>query len=334
MKRLNEYIEHTQVTTLHEAAMKASGTEAERHISKYLQPDQLKTLRYKMAKDSGGAKGGEEVEVKKVVAEPLMGGGFRYHAHVQHANGTSVVPINHLMKPEGVGRAGKSAEGKEDMAVAGLHQQIQDAIAKSGGKSIKIKHMGKTHTIAGARKVVSGDFSGRKPKGDIILHDEQGKPAIFLSHKASAKATGAQNYEGLSDHIENPQVAGFLSDLQTARKKGLRSGDTFVRKFNTRSARDKALHRSVMFGSQHDSEERGVHNVHSIAHGAVGIAPTKGGAFNLTSDKFINNDETFDHNDHPVEFTARYMTGRKDHGVQNARIGIARIGSRPTSSKI
>jgi hypothetical protein len=333
MKTLKEFYTSPN-TVLKEAAMVASGTEADRHVGKYLQPTQIKSLKYKMAKDSGGARAGEEVTVKKVVSEPLMGGGVRYHAHVKHANGTSVVPINHLMKPEGVGRAGKSSEEKEDTAVSGLHQQIQDALAKSGGKSIKVRHLGKTYNIAGARKVVKGDFSGRKPKGDIILHDENGKPAIFLSHKASAKANGAQNYEGLSDHADNPQVSKFLGDLQAMRKKGLQSRDSFVRKFNTRSARDRALHRSVMFGSQHDSTERGVHNVHSIAHGDVGIAPDRGGAFKLTSDKFINNDDSFDHNHHPVELTARFMTSRNDHDIPNARIGVARVGSRPSSRQL
>lgn len=334
MKTLKEFYNHSPSQLLMEAPMTASGSIAQDHVKKYLQPDQIKSLRYRMAKDSGGARSGEEVKVKKVVEEPLMGGGVRYHAHIEHANGRAVVPLNHLFKPEGVGRAGKSAEEKEDTAVSDLHNQIQDAIAKSGGKSVKIKHMGKTYNIAGARKVVSGDYSGRKPKGDIILHDEDGKPAIFLSHKASAKATGAQNYEGLSDHIDHPQISKFIDDVRRMRKGGLQSGDSFVRKLNVRSARDRALQRSVMFGSEHDSRDRGVHNVHSIAHGKLGIAPDRGGSFKLTSDKFINNDDTFDPKQHPVELTARLQNNRKDHGIQNARIGIARVGSRPSSRQI
>lgn len=333
MKKFNEFFTEQTITYVAEAAMTATGAKAEDHISKYLQPDQIKSLKYKMAKDSGGAAAGEQVQVKKVVATPTMGGATRYEAHITHSKGKAVVPLNHLMKPEGVGRAGKGAEEKEDVAVSGLHGQITQAMKEAGAKSIKIKHLGKTYNIAGARKVVAGDFSGRKPKGDIILHDEAGKPQIFLSHKAGAAATQAQNYEGLSGHGDNPQVAKFISDLQSKHPKGLQSGQSFVRRFTTKTKADKHLHKAAMFGSDHDSDTRSVHNVQSIAHGAVGISPAGRGTHVLTSDKFIHNDETFNHAEHPVEFTARYMKDRKDNGVGNARIGIARVGSRPSSKE-
>jgi len=333
MKTFSQYITEDTVV-LSEAAMTASGAKAEDHLSKYLKPEQLKTLKYTMAKHSGGAKEGEEVKIKKIVATPTMGGGTAYHAHITHSKGNAVVPINHIMKPAGVGRAGGNAEEKEDKAVAGLHKQITDAVAANGGKSIKIKHLGKTYNIAGARKVVSDDFSGRKPKGDIILHDENGKSHIFLSHKAGAKATQAQNYEGLSGHGEHPQVSKFIEDLKKANPKGLTNGQSFVRRFTTTKKADKHLHKAVMFGSDHDSTQRSVHNVHSIAHGDIGISAGPRGVHTLTSDKFIHNDESFNHNEHPVEFTARFMNQRKDNGVANARIGIARVGSRPTSKEM
>lgn len=317
-----------------EAAMQASGATADDHVSKYLQPDQLKTLKYKLAKDTGGGKAGEEVQIKKLVPTTTMDGSVKYHAHIKHGNGTAIVPINHIMKPKGVGRAGGNPEKEEDSAVEELHSKIQNSVKDGNGSHITVTHSGKTYKIAGARKVVAGDFAGRKPKGDIILHDHTGKPQIFLSHKASAKATGAQNYEGTSSHSYNGQVGKFASDLKDKFPKGLTNGQSFVRRFTTNTKADKALHRSVMFGSEHDSNERGVHNVHSIAHGKIGIEPTgKGGKFQLTSDKFIHNDDTFKHEDHPVEFTARYAARRGDHQIDNARIGIARVGSRPSSKE-
>ena len=330
-------IKHILESTTHyitEAAMIASGPEAEKHVGKYLQPDQLKNLEYEMAKDSGGAKKGSKVKIKKVVAVPTLGGRTTYHAHIQHDGGKAVVPIGHIMKPAGVGRAGSNPEGQEDKAVDDLHTSIQQAVKAGGGKSIKITHMGKTYNVAGARKVVKGDYpAGRKPKGDVILHDENGQAQIFLSHKASAKATGAQNYEGLSSHTEHPQVSQFIDDLNTEHPNGLQKGQSFVRTFKTTKKADKALHKSVMFGSDRESSEYNVNNVHSIAHGSMGIAPVgKSKKFQLTSDKFINNNDEFKHTDHPVEFTARYADSRKDHGIKNARIGIARVGSRPSSA--
>jgi hypothetical protein len=234
------------------------------------------------------------------------------------------------MKPEGVGRAGKSSEGQEDAAVSHLHSQITHAVASSGGSHVKINHMGKTYKIAGARKVVSSDFKGRKPKADIILHDENNKPQIFLSHKASAKASGAQNYEGLSGHTEHKQVQNFLS---TIKEKGVKQGNSYVRSFKPVSAASKSLHKSVMFGSSHDSDTHGVHNVHSIEHGPVSLSPNKS-HFSITSDKSIKNDSSFKHSDHPLELTARFATDRKDHGIPNARIGIAKKGSRPSSESV
>lgn len=307
-----------------EAAMTAGGATAAAHLSKYLKPDQTKKLTYAMAKDSGGASKGELVKVKKVVHDPDTD---KYHAHITHSNGSGVVPLNHLMKPEGVGRAGKSSEEQEDAAVTHLHSQITNAVASSGGSHIKINHMGKTYKIAGARKVVSSDFKGRKPKADIILHDEKNKQQIFLSHKASAKATGAQNYEGLSGHTEHKQVQDFLN---TVKEKGVKQGNSYVRKFKPTSEASKSLHKSVMFGSDHDSETHGVHNVHSIEHGPISLSSHKS-HFSITSDKSIANDSSFKHSDHPLELTARFATGRKDHGIPNARIGIAKKGSRPSS---
>jgi hypothetical protein len=237
------------------------------------------------------------------------------------------------MKPEGVGRAGKGAEEKEDTAVSSLHSSIQNAMKENNSNHIKITHMGKTFKIAGARKVVSGDFKGRKPKADIILHDENGTPQIFLSHKAGARPTQAQNYEGLSGHTEYSQVSKFLSDIKSKTKNSFKSGQSFVRRFVPKTNAEKKLHKDVMFGSEQSSGVHGVHNVHSIAHGNVGIMK-KGSKYHLTSDYLIDNDDAFKHNEHPLEFTARYMTDRKDHGIGNARIGIAKAGSRPSSEVI
>lgn len=331
MITIKQILESTQFVA--EAAMTTSGPRAEDHVGKYLQPDQIKNLTYRMAKDSGGAYKDEPVKIKKIVGTPTMGGGMQYHAHIEHKRGKSIVPIGHIMKPAGVGRAGSSAEQKEDRAVDDLHNSIRRQVTKIGGY-IKVRHLGKTYNIAGARKVVKGDYpAGRKPKGDIILHDENGVPQIFLSHKAGANATDAQNYEGTSAHTEHPQVAQFISDLKKKFPKGLTNKQSFVRRITTTKKADKKLHKDVMFGSDSDSGQYGVNNVQSIAHGAIGLKPSSRGAFELTSDKFIHNDDKFDHKEHPIEFTARYMKDRKDNNIQNARIGIARSGSRPSSKE-
>lgn len=318
---------------LSEAAMTASGLAAERHVSKYLQPDQIKSTSYEMAKDSGGAKKGERVKVKKVVSKPSENGGSTFHAHITHSSGSSIIPINHLMKPVGVGRAGKGAEEKEDTAVSELHNHIQNAMKESGSSHITVSHMGNKYKIAGARKVVSGDYKGRKPKADIVLHDHEGKPQIFLSHKAGAKPTQAQNYEGLSAHGSQKQVSDFLGAVKKQTKGTLKSGQSFVRKFTPKTNVEKKFHKDVMFGSEQSSGAHGVHSVHSIAHGKITLEK-KGGSYSLNSDKMIHNDSSFQHKDHPIEFTARYMTDRKDNGINNARIGIAKVGSRPSSKEI
>jgi hypothetical protein len=318
---------------LSEAAMIASGLKGEGHVSKYLQPEQLKSLSYQMAKDSGGAKKGEKVKVRKIASKPNNRGVDTFHAHITHSSGSSVVPINHLMKPEGVRGAGRNAEKEEDAAVSELHNHIQKAMKETGSSHVTVSHMGKKYKIAGARKVVSGDYKGRKPKADIVLHDHEGKPQIFLSHKAGAKPTQAQNYEGLSAHGSQKQVSDFLGAVKKQTKGTLKSGQSFVRKFTPRTNTEKKFHKDVMFGSEQSSGTHGVHNVHSIAHGKVTLEK-KGGSYSLNSDKMIHNDGSFQHKDHPIEFTARYMTDRKDNGINNARIGIAKVGSRPSSKAI
>lgn len=318
-----------QPAPLTEAAMNASGSESVRHVEKYLTGEHIKKLKYAMAKDSGGARKGEQVTVKKVVHNP---DDDKMYAHIQHSGGKAVVPINHLMKPS-IGRAGKGSEQKEDAAVDHLHKQIQEAVKANGGKAIHVRHNGKSYYVTGARKVVKGDYSGLKPKADIILHNE-GNSQIFLSHKAGAKATGAQNYEGLSKHEGHEQADSFINDLKSKHPGGFKSGHSYIRKFSTRSELGKKLQRAVMFGQHHDSKEYGVHNVNSIEHGTVSLKRHPSGHYELTSDKSIRNDRTFNHAEHPLEFTARFATGRKDHGIKNARIGIAKAGSRPSSKEL
>lgn len=312
------------------AAMVASGAKSEGHVEKYLSKENIKKFKYTMAKDSEGAKKGEEVTVKRVVHNAKDG---KKYAHIEHANGRSVVPINHLMKPP-IGRAGKNPEQQENTAADKLHKSIQSAVKENGGKPIKIKQNGKMYSVTGARKVVKGDYEkGRKPKGDIILHNE-GEPQIHISHKAKAEATGAQNYEGLSNHQHNDQVKGFLDDMRKKHPRGLKNGHSYVRQFSARSSSGRALQRSVMFGSQHDSKQHGVHNVHSIEHGPITLRKHPAGHYEIVSDKSIRNDSSFDPKEHPLEFTARYAAERKDHGIENARIGIAKQGSRPSSKKV
>ena len=325
--RFKEFI--IEPIALSEAAMIASGSMSVRHVEKYLTPDHIRKLKYAMAKDSGGANKGEQVTVKKVVYNP---DDDKMHAHIQHSGGKAVVPINHLMKPS-IGRAGKGSEEKEDAAVDHLHKQIQEAVKANGGKPIHIRHNDKSYHVTGARKVVSGDYKGSKPKADIILHNN-GKSQVFLSHKAGAAATSAQNYEGLSKHVGHEHVDSFINDLKSKHPRGLRSGHSYIRRLSTRSEAGKKFQRAVMFGQHHDSGEYGIHNVNSIEHGAVTLRKHPSGHYELVSDKSICNDKTFNHAEHPLEFTASFRNERRDHGIENARIGVAKVGSRPSSKRL
>jgi hypothetical protein len=89
-----------------------------------------------------------------------------------------------------------------------------------------------------------------------------------------------------------------------------------------------------MFGNDHVSKKRGVNNVSSIEHGEMNLVPHPNGIpghYIIQSEKSIHNDKSFKPENHPLKFIARYASGRNDHGIEDARVGIGPASSRKTT---
>lgn len=256
------------------------------------------------------------------------------HVHVkpEGTNKVTVVRVDKIHKPIG-GRVGKNPEEKEDTAISGLDSQIKKAV-EFHGRAITIHNNdGSTYQATGARKVASGDYKGKKPKADVLIHNES-EPVDFKSHKSSAKPSEQQNYEGLSAHTDHPQANSFINDLTKHTHGKMTSGVSHGRELNTSTPQGKNLQKSVMFGNEHGSKKRSVNNVSSIEHGEMKLVPHPSGIpghYIIQSEKSIHNDKSFKPENHPLKFIARYASERNDHGIKGARVGIGPASSRKTT---
>lgn len=239
-KTFKQFISEESIV-LTEATMKASGAEAERHVGKYLQPGQMKTLKYKLAKDSGGGKAGEEVSVKKVEAVKTMDGGTKYNAHIVHSGGKGVVPINHLHKPITKQNRGFEQEGLLAKRLS-EHGLMEGAGAGfTGGNDFHLidKRGATTKKIRGTEghstKEIQGEHKSdirttafgqltltRHPKTGKwhISDDARARRPEYAEHIEKASITVDGKKRSLIDHLNKTEPAG------TVNKSGFYSNDT------------------------------------------------------------------------------------------------------------
>lgn len=301
-----------------EAEITSSGVKADRYREKYLNPKITSSHNYRLNRDAGHLKAGEHVKVKGVhIIDNKTHVSIH---HPDHPNKTIVIPSSHLEKPAGIGASGRSPTVAEDSQINDLHAHIKKAISDNNGAPIKVFHHGKTHHITGIAKVTNKDVNGeRLPKSDARLISAHGeKHDIHLSLKASVKPGKNRRWQGLSNYKEHPQVKDFIDTLKTKRPRGLMTGDSFIRPFETKTKADKHLHKSVMFGKDHDQPQHGVNNVHSILYGKVGLESHRDG-YKISAEKSIHNDKSFKHSDHPMDLSVNYQSHRNDFGQPRSK---------------
>jgi hypothetical protein len=212
----------------------------------------------------------------------------------------------------------KNVMDSENDAIDDVNSQITKA---RGNKShIVVHHNGVEHHITHAEKITG------TPKADFKLSDKKGNH-IFLSHKAGSTVKDFQQYGGTTEHGDHPAVKKLVKHIQDNHGgDGKSMPGTVANKLNRKDPEDNHLLHKSVFGNDYGSAKKGINNVHAIVQGKVELHKHPSGHFEIGAHHVYHNGELPEHIQGMV--TARYMGGRKNHGLNNIRTGVLPVGSR------
>jgi len=217
------------------------------------------------------------------------------------------------------GKGSGAGTAKEDMELASLIRQIDDAKAVIGSSTVPIKVNGKVYNVFTAQTTPG------TPKSDFHLVDIDGKEVVWISHKDGRTAKDFQQWGGISQRSEpkifaHPEVQAFVSDLKHAYPNGLPRATTLYRKI-----RDRKLKMLSVYGNEF-GQKLSRQNVSVMLQGPVRLKKS-GNGYELDSNHVHYSGEEMAGEYEPV-LTAIYKGDRSDAGVKGTRIVIMPIGGR------
>lgn len=217
------------------------------------------------------------------------------------------------------GKGSGAGTAKEDMELASLIRQIDDAKAAIGSSTVPIKVNGKVYNVFTAQTTPG------TPKSDFHLVDIDGKEVVWISHKDGRTAKDFQQWGGISQRSEpkifaHTEVQAFVSDLKRAYPDGLPRATTLYRKI-----RDRKLKMLSVYGNEF-GQKLSRQNVSVMLQGPVRLKKS-GNGYELDSNHVHYSGEEMSGEYEPV-LTAIYKGDRSDAGVKGTRIVIMPIGGR------
>lgn len=295
---------------------------AERHVRKYLNEDVVNKYKFKLAKDCGSLKAGEEHYITSV-------GAFngKYYASIMHGDDFVDVPITRLHKPP-IGRAKYSPEAAEDYQIEVLRESL--ATYQGFGEIIPVKWGRRMYRILGVRKITELT-DGKKSKADFALYGEGAQDLLFGSLKAGEDPRDFQHWGGLSDVMEHDAVLEFKEKLHDiiGPSKEFPNRTSIAMDLDPYYEPHLDLIKRSMFGSSYNDKKSGVNNVNLIAGGKiVFVLNPDENWLTLTAPLIIKHDRRFDPTHHPCQIIARYGTDRSNLGIKYCRVGVYPKGSR------
>jgi hypothetical protein len=207
-------------------------------------------------------------------------------------------------------------------------EDINSQITKLKGKNdhIKVKMGNTVHEITHAEKVPG------TPKADFILHDRN-KNHIYLSHKAGSTVKHFQQFGGTTEFANHPAVKKLVNHIKKKYGGDGKSmpGTVATKLDRTNPEHEDLLHKSA-FGNDYGSKKRGINNVHAILQGKVNLEKKGHGHYEIKATNVYKNGKLPSKIQGMV--SARYMSGRKNHGLNNIRTGVLPQGSRAVAEHI
>jgi len=212
----------------------------------------------------------------------------------------------------------------ETAAIDDVNKQIEEKKGKSD--HIKVKMGRTTHEITHAEKVPG------TPKADFMLHDKNGNH-IYLSHKAGSSVKDFQQLGGTTEHGDNSAVQHLVSHIKKKYKgDGKSMPGTVATKLDRSNPEHEQLLHKAAFGNDYGSKHKGINNVHAIVQGKVNLEKGSSGHHEIHATNVYKNGKLPSKVQGMV--SARYMGGRKNHGLNNIRTGVLPVGSRTVAEYV
>lgn len=236
------------------------------------------------------------------------------------SNDGKTYKLSDIVKTKEFGGKGEgSGTAKEDMALASLREQINEAKKREGSATIKVKINNATYTVSDAVSTPG------TPKSDFHLVDIDGKEVAWISHKDGRTAKDFQQWGGMSQRSEpkifsHREVQKFIADLKQMYPDGLPRATTLARKIT-----DKNLKMMSVYGNEY-GRKFSRQNTTLMLQGSVNLSKS-GSAYKITAyHTHVNGDDMT--GDYEPVFMAIYKGDRSDFGVAGTRIVIAPVGCR------
>ena len=213
----------------------------------------------------------------------------------------------------------------EDFIIIDLREQITTEISNSALDHIVID-------VNGYKQKVNGvESTPGTPKSDLEF-TFNGKPVIFISHKAGRKPTDHQQYGGMTNssgtNISNhPEVIEFTKALKSHFSKGMPAGVSVHRKII-----DDRLKQLSVFGNDF-GKEFGINNVNALYQGDMKLKKGSSNNYVIESPHVVFNGEIPTGAYDPF-LTARFSGSRGgNHGIKDLRSAISPKAKISSNSK-
>ncbi len=194
----------------------------------------------------------------------------------------------------------------EQMQIEGLSGELEAIKQQTGKASVPLK-VGKRLVQAASFGKTTELVSGRAPKSDMTVFDENGHAVAWVSLKADNFA----KYGGWQHLMNLPEIQEWLTKVKAETGGVFQSGQSF------------GLHPSndvknlVVFGKNFFSGQSGISNVDVVLAGYPKISKS-GTAYQLSAQKVFANGDT-PSGDYEPYLVLRYALDRPDVGFKNAR---------------
>lgn len=194
----------------------------------------------------------------------------------------------------------------EQLQIDGLAGELEALKQKAGKPSIALK-VGKRTVQAASFSKTTELISGRAPKSDMTIYDENGHAVAWVSLKADNFA----KYGGWQHLINLPEVQEWLSKVREATGGVFQSGQSF----GFHPSND--VKNLVVFGKNFFSGQPGISNVDVVLAGYPKIVKS-GRTYALSAQQVFANGDT-PSGDYEPYLVLRYALDRPDVGFKNAR---------------
>lgn len=215
------------------------------------------------------------------------------------------------------GKGKGSGVAAENAALKLAQSSLVKALEKEKDPYIMLK-IG-NRVVQCAKIISTPNPGGRDPKSDFAIVNTKDEMVAHISHKAGRNASGFQQYGGVTDLPNEPEIESFVKAVIKEKPNGLSNGETFYRKLKSNKVANKSI-----YGVNYGDSAAGVNNVDEFHQGTMNFVK-KGRTYIITSLHKGSVGTVPRNNLYEPILVARYNRRVGNYGrlsLANSRIGI------------